>query len=175
VCRSWGPAARRTGSTRSKGAPDGGTDGRPLLEREVLGNLDCKKVVELCLCLVQVGGWFYIENPQSSDLWRAKRMCYLCAHASCFSTDVDQCLYDLSLPGAPPNTFCRKRTRFLSNDSKMRRLACRCIGQSNSHKHEHAWGTRKVGTVTHKLTQSAGTYPPKLCAALAAVIHERLR
>ena len=65
-CKTWGAAARLNGCTRTASCPEG--DGT--LPREVNANLEVGRVCALCAALVSVGGFFSIENPAGSYIFK---------------------------------------------------------------------------------------------------------
>ena len=102
---------------------------------------------------------------------------------SIFKVDVylvtlDQCAYNLVLPGASAGTFCRKRTSIASNMPRIVSLHRMCPGISKTHSHEHCWGSRSV-TVGKRiksvsLARAAGMFPFDLCNSIADIVYMSL-
>ena len=73
-CNSWGPLFQNFGpGTRTIDVPEG--DGTVESERE--GNLLAYVTMLLCIALHLMGGFFWIENPLRSYLWRSKWIVFL--------------------------------------------------------------------------------------------------
>ena len=166
-CSSWGRANQLNGGTRSVLHPEGSSSP---LEREVLGNFQAELVVDICILINACHAFFTIENLADSHFWRSKFFAKLKKSCDVHVVDFCQCAYGLRLPGAPRGVFCRKCTRVASNDPRIVSLARRCPGVSASHRHEHAWGSRKVRGTTIKLAAAAGAYPEELCNTLARFV-----
>ena len=165
-CKSWGSLSRINGGTRSKFYPQGSGQ----LERELLGNRQADFVARMCRLLAQQGNYFSIENPKGSYLFLYQAILSLNDLPSVFTVHFDQCAFGHKLPGAPPHTFCRKSTSVLTNLECLKHLECRCPGISRFHRHEHAWGSRKVQGRRISLAAAAGAYPPTLCERWASVV-----
>ena len=161
-CKSWGPAARLNKCTRSGDCPGG--DGS--LERELLGNRLADVVGQLCQLLIDNGGYYSIENPAGSYLFKYAPICRLIGQLFNFC----QCAYGLVLPGAQQHHYCRKNTSILSNLPELVILQLSCPGISATHVHDVAWGSRKLDGRTVSLARSAGAYPPNLCMAWAQAV-----
>ena len=78
------------------------------------------------------------------------------------------------MPGAEPDSFCRKLTIFLGNFQEILALERACPGLSASHRHEHAFGSRVVDGKCVKLAAAAGHYPFDLVKALAGIIKSKV-
>ena len=168
-CKSWGKSNRLNGGTRRLGCPQGGPCPLP---RELVGNRQALLVSDLCLLLHERGGWFSIENPSDSHVFRFDPVVSMTVKTGACLVKFDQCAYGLALPGAPVQTYCKKSTAILTNIHGMTAVARKCPGICPLHRHEHAWGSRKVGDVRFSLAASAGRYPPALCEAIAACVKE---
>ena len=145
-----------------------------MLPREKHANFQSQYVVELCLELMLVGGWFSIENPWSSDFWRSRPFRRLRDSSSVSLVHVAQCAYGHKLPGCCKHHFCHKATGFASNLPHISLIESRCPGVGPRHQHDRAWGSRKFQGKTISLASSAAAYPPKLCQALAQVVKAQL-
>ena len=162
-CKSWGRSNRLNGGTRRLDAPMGGSCPLP---RELLGNQQAAVMCDICQVLADHNCLFTIENPSDSHLFRSTHVQRLMNAVSCYLVKFDQCAYNLTLPDAPPKTFCRKTTAILANFSSISALGLKCPGISAEHQHEHAWGQRNGMS----LTASAGRYPAALCSRLAELV-----
>ena len=135
-------------------------------------------MVDLLIALSVVGGIFTLENPRDSFMFSSKHFKRLAAAVKLFECDLDQCAYGLRLPGAPPNTFCLKRTKIVGNFEGVMRMTRFCPGRGPCHMHEHAIGSRRVmhkgKLITCSLAKCAGAYPKDLCELWARVIQEEL-
>ena len=169
-CTSWGNANTLNGGTRSSTEPDGSAC---RLDREVKGNMQAKYDCDLCLLMVLYGGCFTLENPIGSFFWQSSWFRKLEARVPLFRADLAQCAYGLVLPGAPPNTYCFKRTAFYANFD-IQSLSRACPGLSPTHKHEWAWGRRRVAGVAISLAKAAGHYPDALSSAVASLVAGQL-
>ena len=136
------------------------------LPRDISGNQQVAVMCRSCHELASVGALFSIENPSDSLMFRSDDVVDMMRRVPCWFVKFDQCAFQLTLPGAPPNTYCRKRTAMLANFGAIEALGVKCPGISKTHVREHAWGKRDGVS----LTAAAGRYPPPLCAALAAIV-----
>jgi hypothetical protein len=170
-CRTWGPAARRNQGTRSLDFPDGGQPGSCILPREIEGNLQAQFVATVCELIHEAAGYFYVENPASSYIFKSSWFRKLYSRVPIYTANLHQCAYGLILPGAQPHLYCRKHTHIISNDPAVTELTRLCPGFSLLHQHEHAWGQRIVQGTSHKLTTEAGHYPLALANEIARVIY----
>ena len=131
-------------------------------------------MVDILIQLDRVGGILTIENPLYSLIFRSKHFLRLEHAAKLFHVSLDQCTYNLRLPGAPPNCFCLKRTRFVSKFATIASLHRSCPGLSKTHHHEHAIGSRiavQGGKQCRiRLAKAAGRYPRQLCDALSHIV-----
>jgi len=170
-CKSWGNANQLNGGTRRKDCPDGGSNP---LERELLGNKQAEYVAALCLHLNLVGGLFTIENPSASHLFRSSP--FKALYDRCIITEVsfDQCAFGLRPPGASDFEFVKKPTTIIANFTHINQLSVHCPGISCSHKHIHAWGSRKVGDKRYSMAKAAGHYPQQLCQCWAQCVQQAL-
>ena len=139
-CKTWGAAARMKGCTCTTECPEG--DGT--LPREVNANWEVGRVCALCVALVSVGGFFSIENPAGSYIFKYSPVAPLSTITQCWLFNVCQCHYGLQLPGADKYVFCQKRTSILTNMQTLCTWAKPCPGISPTHQHESAWGSRAV-------------------------------
>ena len=170
-CKGWGPANRLNGGTRSAQFPDGASE---CLPRESLANFQGNYVCELCAELDAVGGFFTIENPWSSDVWRSSPFSRLRDVVNIFLIPLDQCAFGHQLPKASQFAFCMKATGLAANFPEIKEMSIRCPGLSAFHPHDVAWGSRKVSGTCLSLAKAAGRYPRKLCAALARVMRIKI-
>ena len=163
-CSSFSVLQNLNEGTRSLENPEGnGT-----LPREILGNSLALRVGKLCKAFVAAGGFFTIENPKSSYLWKYDPI----ARLDKFSIDVDfdQCCYDLWPPHAkadPSLGKIKKPTRLRTNMHELSILAAKCCCTV---KHFHCLGSVKVDQAWVKVSVEAGKYPPKLCERWAAAV-----
>lgn len=167
VCSTWGRAGVLNGGTRSRLSPDGSSS--PLL-RETHANKQAAYVVRLCMLLHVCGGFFTIENPESSFLWASSFILSIYDFCPTFCAVFSQCLYNIVLPSAPPDTYCKKDTKVLANFADITALSRKCTGPSLHHHHEWAWGARKHKGRSICLAAAAGRYPRPLCEAWSEVI-----
>ena len=164
-CSSWSILARRNNS-RSQEHPAG-----DLLDaKELTANKQAELTATLCNILYHHGGYFTIENPATSLLFRYGPICELGRLPGVHLTTLDQCAYGLQLPGTPPNFFCKKTTTLLSNVSAVSNVCLRCPGKSPVHQHHHAQGCLKVDGKSVRASVLAGAYPVALCDAWAQAI-----
>ena len=148
------------GGTRTKSCPAG----EKPLDRELIANLLADRVAELCLCQHLVGGFFTIENPQSSYVWLYKPFQSLLEHA--FEVVFDQCMYGLQPPHCS-DLYIKKPTKLLTNYPGLRGLAIRC---DKTHKHYTCLGDVLVDGKRVKLCDHASMYPQPLCARWAKIL-----
>eukprot|EP00973_Karenia_brevis_P062799 8731727-Karenia_brevis.AAC.1 len=73
-CSTWGPAGWLNRGTRRKGREEG--DGT--LHREIIANELVTFVCFLCDLLISAGGFFSIENPYNSHIWKFRAVDKLC-------------------------------------------------------------------------------------------------
>ena len=165
-CKTWGPLACANHWTRRPGMEMG--DGSLARERE--GNRQLLLTVWLCYELACAGGWFSLENPAWSLAWSTTEVQDLARATGCVDVFFEQCAYGLRLPGSLPHQFCRKRTKVLGSLPDLVRLERRCPGLSEAHRHEMAWGSRRVAGARVQLATAAGAYPPGLCRAWAEAV-----
>ena len=85
---------------------------------------------------------------------------------------LDQCEYQLSIPGSKMYEFIKKGTTLLTNMSLLINLTRRCSGVSKKHIHVHAWGSIKLKGVRHSRAKLAGRYPVALCTHWAQLVGE---
>jgi len=138
-CSSWSILARRNNS-RTTHNPGGDL----LDEKELIANKQAELTAWLCKILYHRGGYFTIENPATSLLFRFGPICELGDLPGVQLTTLDQCAYGLHLPGTPQHFFCKKTTSVLSNVEGISKVCARCPGRSLVHQHHHAQGTLKV-------------------------------
>ena len=144
-------------------------------ERERLANEQGSYVSFLCQELVRHGGWFTIENPWTSDFWRASPFLQLVVITDVYSVFLHQCAYGLTLPGLPSNMFCKKATRIVLNITSIVNLTRRCPGSSVHRLHCVAWGSIKVNGKAESRARLAGRYPDDLCRSLARIVKAHLQ
>ena len=182
-CTGWASMNQVNGGTRTLARPEG-TDPRvwtPYLERvrrrERKANQQAEYVADLCSKLHRMGVFFSIENPVPSHLWVCESFCRLrrVLGDQFFEVTFHQCAFGLTLPGARPNEFCRKSTRFWSNMQEIHRLERRCPGLSPTHQHVHAVGSAVVDGVRLSRAGAAGRYPIELCREVASAAVEAFK
>jgi len=167
-CSSWGPLSRSNNGTRSKSCPAG--DGT--LARENTGNQEADFVAELCVLLASVGGFWSIENPQSSYLFHYAPILSLFELSDAQIVHFDQCMYGLRPPLPGPNEYTYKATSVLSNIPSFQQLHRRC---TRLHDHCIAQGVRHVEGRPVSLAKYAGAYPPDLCDCMSKCLFEHLQ
>jgi len=151
------------GGTRRSFRP-GGDGSRP---KEEQGNRKACVTARLCRALQAVGGFWTIENPQSSFLFQYAPIAALYGYPGVSDVCFDQCEYELRPPGGLSNQRVKKPTRLLGNVPGLSRLARRC---SHTHEHVHALGSVRVNGQRVSRARAAGAYPPPLCSAIAATV-----
>ena len=163
-CKSCGPANTRNGETRSDAMPYGNHS----LEREMLGNMQAKYIVEILLVAIQHGVHFTIESPHGSFLFKCLAMLSFFDSVCCFTSIFDQCQYGLTLIGANGPGLCRKRTCVIGTFPEIQELSVRC---PRDHEHVWAWGAQAgdTGRQVHRAAL-AGRYPSALTMKWSALV-----
>jgi hypothetical protein len=132
----------------------------------------------LCALLPLRGGWFTIENPAVSLLFRSSPMQGLGSLLSVWSVTFDQCMYGLRPPAAGPEEYIKESTRVVANFPAISGLERRCTGRTWDHLHVHALGTRRTSVDGTECCVSvamwASRYPDGLCRALAELAHRQI-
>ena len=124
----------------------------------------------MCERLVSVKGFYSIENPAGSYIFKYSPVLQLSKLSDSWLINFAQCVYGLQLPGASAHAYCRKNNSLLTNMIALRVLAAKCPGISKFHRHEIAWGSKKVNGKVVKLAASAGKYPVSLCEHWAQAV-----
>ena len=164
-CSSWSILSRRN-NTRTQELPGGtGCD-----EKERIANEQAIATARLCQLITLYGGFFSIENPKTSLLFRFEPIARLFELSNARLVSFDQCAYGLQLPGSRSHEFCKKATSILTNVEALDSLERRCPGRSPHHVHQYAQGSIKVNGKSASASAAAGAYPPKLCAAWAQAV-----
>ena len=83
-------------------------------ERERDGNCHARFVLKCIKCIMEVGGYFSVENPTSSYLWSLPGFNRLAHRVGSYKVRFHQCEYGLCFPDAPSKR-CRKDTTILAN------------------------------------------------------------
>lgn len=170
-CPSWANANTLNKGTRRPDLLEG--DGT--LERELLGNRQADIVAYLCTLLVEAGGYFSIENPHNSYVFKYAKIAALADITSTYTMLFDYCQYGLRPPGASGIEFTRKRTLLWTNLIDLLSLHKMCPGPSPSHVHVNAWGCAWVnGRSVHRAT-AAGRYPLPSAQAWAQQVAQEIR
>ena len=175
-CGQWASLSRINGSSRTLAQPDGV---RPLRWKEHQSLQQVDRMCLLCLLLHTRGGIFTIENPKTSLLFRSSPVMGLSDVLPCWEVSFDQCCYGLRPLAAGPCEHIKKETKILANFAGVRALEVQCGGQSTTHQHVHAIGTRRITTEAGlrcaSVASSASKCPPRLCAAVADVVRTELQ
>jgi len=188
-CSSFSLLQNLNKGTRTSSRPEG--DGS--LERERLGNRLADAVCLLCRAQHEIGGYFSIENPRSSFLWKYAPVSEL--FEFCSSVCFDQCMFGLAPPNSMPTNkptktsnstvtasqsistpkTCvriKKPTRILTNLSALKALERPC---DKSHQHVACMGSVKTASGWKSVAKEAGAYPPSLCEPWAAAVARSCR
>ena len=116
--------------------------------------------------MINVGGYFSIENPQSSTLWQFGPI-----HDLFKLKDVAFIVWHMCEYGAS----CKKPTGLLTNIRGLSGLAKRCSG---GHQHVPLRGTERVwedgAWITRNRTRGAGAYPLELCKQWVSLVQESI-
>lgn len=144
--------------------------GNGSVKREVVGNTIMLRTLKLCQILHNNGSFFTLENPLSSYAWKTPAMLTLFKRCACKIVHFDQCQYGLRIP-ATENTsgLALKPTTMAGTLPFLHLLGRRC--QKN---HEHV---AVIGGVRHKgkwrkRSELAGSYPFRLCQAIAKAFEQ---
>jgi hypothetical protein len=166
-CTTFSVLRCLTISTRTKQNPEG-NGSRP---DEIEANQLLFQVCLLCAELVASGGFFSIENPRNSFLW--KMPCVLALDGLAGQVVFDQCEFGLRLPGNPgeKRLFLKKPTTILSNVPGLESLSRHC---KLDHAHGRCMGSCRVEGKSMLVSKFAGAYPPQLCSAWASVVARSL-
>lgn len=154
VCSSFSTAI--TPPTRTLLHPGGVPWGSDLQRRKnEEGNEQLRFILRLCLCCLEHGVIFWIENPDSSWIWRQHGELSwekVLAYAQVGDLRLDYCRF---------GTAWRKRTRFRTNSHlKNQSCFCRCV-----RRHVQLRGRCKSRGVNY--TKLAEAYPSGVCDVLA--------
>ena len=95
--------------TRTAERPSG--DGS--LGREISANEEAKTTARLCGAVHDMGGFFTIENPQTSLLFVYSPVKKLLDMSNAVYVKLHQCAFGLQLPGCSKHEFCKKATFFV--------------------------------------------------------------
>ena len=102
---------------------------------------------------------WWVENPKNSLMWATNAFKDLALLASVQKVDLQACMFGSLRP---------KWTSFLTNISRFSELALEC-----DHSHPHApWQVQNTARGQTFDTASEAEYPPALCQAMAAIIHD---
>ena len=144
--------------TRSNFVPAGNDS----LPREILGNT----LLDRCLVLIRLlaigGNTWTLENPGASYLFKMPKVKKLLKRQSTRSAFLDQCMYNLKIPGCRSGEFVKKFSRIIGNID-LHSLAIKCKGE---HSHVQAIGAVQFKGKSHKRSALAGRYPAMLCDAV---------
>jgi hypothetical protein len=151
-CTSWSIWQRMNpNSTRSTAQPAGEDPN----EKELAANRLVETIVELCWEVEAAGGFWTIENPDTSLLWAFGPVSGLIAGKP--SARFDQCMYGLEVGGAR----IRKSTRVVGNFETIQLLSAAC---SRDHPHRRCAGKVRTDHGWVNVSQLAGAYPADLCS-----------
>lgn len=133
------------------------------MKRQVIGNEIVHRTVNLCRLLHEHGSFLTLENPLSSYAWKAPAVIDLALQCSCTTAHLDQCRFGLRIPGEQGGMgLAVKPTKIMGTLPYINQLNCRC---NKDHSH-----IAVIGGVRHKWrkrSQLAGSYPIRLCSAIA--------
>jgi hypothetical protein len=118
------------------------------------------------------GGYFSVENPATSFIWKFGALRSL--DSVCSDVIFDQCMYGLapsSLVEPSVNTFIRKRTCVKTNLHALMKLQRSCDAE---HLHLHCKGQVKTSHGWVSVAREAGHYPLDLCRAWATIVKKSL-
>jgi hypothetical protein len=163
-CSSWSCIQLMNGGSRRLGFSEGDS----LNPKEVEANSLADAVARLCWLQHRAGGYFTIENPDSSYVWSYQPIASLLR--CCVDVVFDQCTYMLRPPhhaSLDADTRIRKRTRIRTNLVLLQKLGQQCTG---GHTHFHCLGSVNVGGKSMSVAQAAGQYPPLLCSKWASLV-----
>ena len=166
-CASWSTIQRMNGGSRRTGKPQG--DERD--PEECRANGLAEAVALLIEAQVGAGGYFSVENPNSSHLWDFPRMKK--ALRGHYAAVFDQRQYGLHIrPDNGPTLILKKRTRLVSNLAELSALSVDCPG---GHVHSRCLGSARIGGRRQDLARAAGAHPPGLCKRWAGLVGAGLR
>ena len=175
-CGQWSALARLNGTSRTLSNPDGP---RPHTFKMAVSHSQADRVAALCLAQHCTGGLFCIENPRDSLIFRSSPLVALAGCLVIHEATFDQCQYGLQPPAPKFGEYIKKATKVWANFGEVASMSRTCPGQSESHSHVHALGTRTVETPTGPRSISvamlAGRYPDPLCSCLADAVMAALR
>ena len=156
ICSSFSKAV--TPAVRSPRYPRGLPNIRSTMKRKVLdGNSHADFAAEVISLVESLNVFFWMENPDSSYLWRLRRFRRFADPSSDWLFRLDFCVF---------KTAWRKRTRIATNVPGLRGLRMMCRG---GHEHLHLRGMSPI----HKLpwTAVAEPYPAGLCSVMGRAIN----
>ena len=155
------------GGTRRKDRPEG--TGESVSEEAA--NVLARFVARAAEKQAQAGGLFSIENPDQSYLWEFGPFVKL--RSKHLEVVFDQCMFGLCFCDDLEGKWTvKKRTRLLTNSSRLGDLSRLCDG---SHVHHTCLGKVRLKGHSYDLARLAGAYPAALCAAWARSLRDELR
>jgi hypothetical protein len=137
-------------------------------EKYVEARIFLKFCVSLARDQVERGGKVILEHPKDANSWLTAELQRLLEDDSFQTAVFDQCMFNLRLPGTPPQHKVKKFTRIIGN-LDLSSLAKSC---DHSHYHIQAIGGIKTKSGWAKRSALAGRYPRELCEALEEAAHE---
>lgn len=161
-CTTFSSALRGKARKRSKCDPVG-PESDPKI---AAANLLSRRTVSLCRLIAQAGGFWSIENPNSSLLWHLPEVARLVGQGS--FVRFDACAYGARIPGE--GAF-RKRTKLLTNMLPLRGLERRC---TCTEPHVELKGKTRVAGRWVNRTQYASEYTQRLVYKWAALARPHL-
>jgi len=157
-CTSFSSALRGAARKRSVRDPVG-PESDPMI---AAANTLVRRTVLLCRLITRLGGYWSIENPGNSLLWRFPEVSALAAEG--FYVTYDACAYGAGIPGE--GKF-RKRTKLLTNLHALRGLERRC---SCTTPHVELKGKTRLPTGWVSRTAFASEYARRLVYQWARVV-----
>jgi hypothetical protein len=162
-CTTFSSALRGRARKRSVRDPVGPEATDPKI---ATANLLVRRSVELCRLLSRLGGFWSVENPGTSLLWRFPEIVSLACNG--FYVRFDACAYGAQIAGE--GRF-RKRTRLLTNMGKLRLLERRC---NCAEPHVILAGQTKTKQGWRSRTALASEYSHGLCRRWADLARDHL-
>ena len=151
ICSSFSTAI--TPPVRSPAEPAGIMPLRPGMATKILEGNSHSRWLSMMICIcISLGIRYWVENPDSSYLWRQKEWLHLPGDAQNRFFRVDFCTF---------KTPWRKRTRFLT-DNRLGGTKRLC---SRDHVHRLLRGRCRENKIA--MTKLAEPYPKELCSLLA--------
>ena len=166
-CKTFSRARRsdklaRARVLRSDEVPEG-FEPKPQIVKEA--NLLASRMARLARCVYKAGGWFSIENPEASLMWKFSPLVSLASLPGVSLLTGDQC----ALGG-----FYTKPTGWLSNAPWLNVVCKRCPPEHPKHQPLMGFAETFDGRQVW-MTELAAEYSEGLCDALAAAYSEALR